>query len=68
MDQHAQGSNLAHVQLTPCMMLHGDAEQLRNSDGDAEQRQKDATSSWNSTGWQRLRQMSRRHERQLAKG
>jgi hypothetical protein len=45
-----------------------DAEQLRNSDGDAEQRQKDAASSWNSTGWQRLRQMSRRHERQLAKG
>jgi hypothetical protein len=68
MDQHAQGSNLAQAaELSSADASHA-AAWLRGSDGDAEQRQKDAESSWNSTGWQRLRQMSRRHERQLAKG
>ena len=69
-DQHVQGSNLAQaaelrcLQLTPRMLLHGCEAATVTPSSD----KKDADSSWNSTGWQRLRQMSRRHERQLAKG
>jgi hypothetical protein len=46
------------------MLLHGCEAATVTPSSDKE----DADSSWNSTGWQLLRQMSRRHERQLAKG
>ena len=46
--------------------LHA-AARRRGSDGDAERRQKEAASRRNSTGWQRLRPMRPRQERQLAK-
>ena len=43
------------------------AARLRDSDGDAERRQKDAISSWISSAQQRLRQIRPRQEEQLAK-
>ena len=52
---------------TFCSHASHAAARLRGSDGDAERRQKEVASSWISTGWQRLRQMRPRQERQLAK-